>query len=220
MNYFMMRMQASGHDMKSRYQVVTSAFNAYEVIKEKASHCQDIRPMYRKKSWKYAERRRESINKRNNWYNKGEYDTVMFIPATPGSELQKSYQEEIRKREMKVKVVEKSGMKISRLLQKNDTLNNKQCAEDCFVCSTTRKGNCMNSGIVYQIQCDCHHEEGDYVYRGRTMKNAYSRGQEHMNSYTKKHEDSVMWRHCIEKHEGQEQTFSMRDHDSIRQPQR
>ena len=90
-------MQASGYDMKSRYQVIRSAFNAYDKIKEKED--QGIRPMYRRKTWKYVERRRENIQrkeKRKNWYKKGEYDTVIFLPATPESKLQKSYQEEIR----------------------------------------------------------------------------------------------------------------------------
>ena len=67
----------------------------------------------------------------------------------------------------------------------------------------------MSSGIVYHIQCDHDHEEGKNVYRGRTMKNGYSRGQEHMDSYVKKRKDSVMWRDCVEKHNGQKQTFSM-----------
>ena len=70
----------------------------------------------------------------------------------------------------------------------------------------------MNSGIVYHIECDYQHEQRErkYVYRGRTMKNGYARGREHVNSYRNKHNDSVMWRHCAERHEGHEQTFSMK----------
>ena len=208
MNYFMKRMQSSGYDQKSRYRVLRSAFNAYEKIKEKEK--QNVRPMYRKKIWKHLERRREKSEKMKNWYKKGEYDSVMFIPATPKSELQKLYQEEIKKRRLNIKVVEKSGTKVKHLFQRNGILNDKQCGKDCFVCNTTEKGNCMNSGIVYHIECNHEHEEGTYVYRGRTMKNGYSRGKEHIDSYKNKHKDSVMWRHCVEKHEGTEQEFSMK----------
>ena len=99
----MKRMQASGYDMKSRYQVITSAINAYNVIEEKEKL--NIRPMHRKKSWRYGERRRQNLEKRKNWYKKGGNDAVMFLPATPESELQKTYQEEIQKRGLNIKVV-------------------------------------------------------------------------------------------------------------------
>ena len=56
-SYFTKRMQASGYNKEHRYNVVKSAFNAYEKIKRDAEN--GIRPMYRKKEWNYVEKRRE-----------------------------------------------------------------------------------------------------------------------------------------------------------------
>ena len=44
----------------------------------------------------------------------------MFIPATPDSELRKKLQEEVDRKGFKIRVVEKSGTKLVRLLQSND----------------------------------------------------------------------------------------------------
>ena len=140
----------------------------------------------------------------------------MFLPATPNSELKKLYVEEIEKRGIKIKIVEKSGTKIKNLFQRNSLLNEKQCDADCFICNTSAKGNCMTSGIVYEIECNYEHTEGKYQYTGRTMKNGYSRGREHLAKYNNKHKDSMMWKHCVEKHNNEEQIFSMKVKDTCR----
>ena len=44
----------------------------------------------------------------------------MFVPATPNSQLQKKYQKQIGRQGFKIKVVEKAGIAIKRLLQKSD----------------------------------------------------------------------------------------------------
>ena len=214
LNFYMKRMQSSGYDNKTRLQVLKSALKAYENIKQKEQS--GIRPMYRKKTWRSYERRKEKLEKKRNWYTKGNYESVMFLPATPNSELKKLYDEEIEKRGIKMKIVEKSGIKIKNLFQRNSLLNEKQCNGDCFICHTSGKGNCMTSGIVYEVECDYQHTEGKYKYTGRTMKNGYARGREHLNKYRKKHEDSMMWKHCVEKHNSEEQVFSMKVKDTCR----
>ena len=42
----------------------------------------------------------------------------MFIPATPKSVLKRMYDEEMKRRNMKIRVMEKSGVKIKDYLQK------------------------------------------------------------------------------------------------------
>ena len=44
----------------------------------------------------------------------------MFIPATSDSELEKKMQEKVDRKGFEIKVVEKSGTKVGRLLQSND----------------------------------------------------------------------------------------------------
>ena len=40
----------------------------------------------------------------------GDYDSVMFIPATPGSALKKSYDQIVRDKGLKIRVVQKAGI--------------------------------------------------------------------------------------------------------------
>ena len=212
LNYFTKRMQASGYNKEFRYNVVRSAFSAYEKIRSEAEN--NIKPMYRGKKWRYVERRKYKINKRYSWY--GDYDAVIFLPYTPKSELKRIYDEEIKKREMKIRVVERSGVKIKDYLQKKDISGVKQCDKDCFVCSSSKKGDCMASSITYKIECEFAHPEGIYEYNGKTTKNAYSRGGEHLKDLDKKTKDSLLWKHCRDKHNGETQKFSMSVMDKCR----
>ena len=117
---------------------------------------------------------------------------------------------------MNIRVVEKSGIKLKDMLQKKDIGSVGQCDGDCFICTTSQKGDCMASGVTYKIQCDSVHPEGTYEYNGKTMKNGYSRGVEHRTQLNKRTGDSVLWRHCVEKHDGVMQRFSMSVRDKCR----
>ena len=100
----------------------------------------------------------------------------MFISATPNSRLKDLLQKEIDKTPYKIRVVEKSGTKLIKLLQKNDPFKTKTCRnrEECMVCSGSKPGGCRDSGVTYRI--DCLGCEG--VYKGETGKNGFSRGKE------------------------------------------
>ena len=108
----------------------------------------------------------------------------------------KQLQSEIKKLEIKIKVIEKSGTKIVRLLQKNDPFKEKTCtdAENCLVCSEKQPGGCRNSGVTYKIECngDC-----SYEYDGQTGQNAYTRGCSHQEDFNEERDDSVLWKHCV-----------------------
>ena len=72
-----------------------SALKAYrtrQVEEEKG-----IRPMHRPKGWKKNKREEEKVQKKDNWYKKGGDESVIFVPATPCSELQRKYQQEIKR---------------------------------------------------------------------------------------------------------------------------
>ena len=208
--FFLMRMQASGYDERDRYEVLKSAINAYNKIKDNS-----IRPKYRGKEMNTAKRRIEKCEKQRNWYKEGGFESVIFVPATPKSELARRFQEEVENSELKIKVVEKPGIKIKRILQRNDTSKRRICGDGrCFVCTTTQDGNCRKTGITYAIRCngDC----GGSTYYGETNGNAYTRGLEHINDYEHERTNSVMMKHCRKKHEGERQQFEMRVTDYVR----
>ena len=208
--FFMKRMQASGYKERFRYEVLKSALNAYQKIVD-----DQTRPKYRGKEDNTPRRRMERILKRKNWYRAGGYESVIFVPATPNSELAKRMKEEISSSNLKINVVERPGIKVKRLLQKNDPNKSSECnTENCFVCSTTKEGSCRKSGVTYVMTCkgDC----GGDVYNGETHGNGFSRGGEHLTDYRYKRGHSVMWKHCEKKHDGVEQQFEMKIMDYVR----
>ena len=109
-----------------------------------------------------------------------------------------------------MKVVERTGRTLKSQLQTSNPFREPDCGrEDCLVCTTFGSGNCNTEGITYRIECggeEC--EKG--LYKGETAYNAYTRGGEHMGRLTAKDlSNSPLWRHCLEQHGGEEQTFLM-----------
>ena len=107
--------------------------------------------------------------------------------------------------DIKIKIVEKTGYTLKGILQKTLITKKKECCDvECMICKTSdRKGLCRKEGIIYEIQC----RECNDKYIGETGRNGHARTREHMNDYKLKKENSIMWRHCKEKHEGREQEF-------------
>ena len=208
--FFLKRMQASGYDEKFRYQVLKSALQAYKEIESNP-----IRPLYRGKEMNTPQERIKRRRKRRNWFRGGGYESVMFIPATPGSELTRRIQEEVAVSELKIKVVEKPGIKIKRMLQRNNTVKSMVCADTkCFIFSSSKQGNCRKTGVTYSITCrgNC----GGDQYYGETNCNGYTRGIEHLNDYNYRRANSVMWKHCQKEHNGEEQQFEMKIIDYVK----
>ena len=134
-------MQYSGYSRKFRYEVVNSALKAYKARKK--ADQEGERPLHRPKEWRKEEREQEKIGRKSSWYKRGGNEAVIFVPATPKSQLQKKYQKEIKRQGFKIKAVEKAGIAIKRLLQKFDPFKPWQCErEDCPVCRTKGKGPC------------------------------------------------------------------------------
>ena len=194
------RMQYSGYKPKMRYEVIDSAVKAYRKIQKEASD--GVRPMYRLRSWNYVEREKKKREKRANWYRKGGYQSVLFIPATPGSVLKKKCEAEIRNSMFKIRVVEKAGRSLKDMVQKSDPFRGKQCQRtDCPACYGSGKGRCDQSGITYEVCCKGCGEK----YIGQTARTMYTRGREHVSSLAGRR--GPLWQHCVDKHESAVQEF-------------
>ena len=124
----MKRMQYSGYTCRFREQIAKSGLKAYEEIKEKDRKGEV--PMYRTKKWNRNERQQQKREKKKSWYKKGGYDTVVFVPPTPKSELKKLYENEIKKTDFKIKVVETAGIPIKRMLQKSQPFPDSKCRNE------------------------------------------------------------------------------------------
>ena len=61
----------------------------------------------------------------------------------------------------------------------------------------------------YKIQCDAGNCTND-IYKGESSNSGYTRGGQHLRDlHTKSLQNSPLWRHCVEKHNGQIQRFTM-----------
>ena len=207
-NKMVLRLQFSGYTQKFRYEVVKAALKAYDDIKCKVSSGE--RPLYRPYDWNRQERDEMKKEKAVRWYTKGGYESVIFVPSTPGSVLQRRYQEEINRHDIKIRVVEKAGRSVKSMLQRSDPFKPRTCGRAlCFICETEKKGSCDKNGVNYVITCvGCENSGKKGEYHGETSKNACTRGR-HQDEYRKQSSDSIMWRQCQERHDNERQEFTM-----------
>ena len=70
------------------------------------------RPLDRPMNWNREQMIEKKKDKRLNWYKKGGYDSVIFVPATPKSALQKGYQKAVTENVLRIRIVERAGNSI------------------------------------------------------------------------------------------------------------
>ena len=58
--------------------------------------------------------------KGESWYSRGGHESVIFVPATPHSELKWSYMREVKRTELRIKTVERASTTLKHHLQKSD----------------------------------------------------------------------------------------------------
>ena len=194
---YMKRMQFSGYNPKFKSEVVKSALNAYRKLLDMDE--QGTQPLYRPRNWERVRRQNERRKKKTNWFKRRGDLSVVFVPATPGSELKKSYEKCIRESDLGIKVVEKAGRMLRNIVQKSDPFKKTKCEDssNCMICSEEdSKGRCRQTGVVYEIRC----KSCDDKYVGETSRNAYTRGREHAREYEKKDKTSVLHKHAVQKH--------------------
>ena len=95
-----------------------SALAAYNQLVELDANGE--KPLYRPREWRALGWERERRKSHDNWFRKGDFDTVVFVPATPSSQLRLRYMRKIKATEFKIKVVEQSGTTLKAMLQRSD----------------------------------------------------------------------------------------------------
>ena len=143
--------------------------------------------LYRPKGWRAFERARGRRMRRDSRFRKGDFDTVIFVPATPGSpSFKRRYMTEIKATELKIKVVEQSGNTLKAMLQRSDPFKQRRCVNaDCLLLRTDLKGSCRSTGVTYELVCEackskCVEE---------TSSSAYTRGREHFHAFQRQEEN-------------------------------
>ena len=113
-----------------------------------------IKPMYRDRSWKQEERRKEKELKKRGWYKQlggKSSDFPLFCPASPGGRLAERWRkvaDQVRESSsglVRATVVEQPGVKLSALL-----VDNLPGEQDC--CSKPDCNPCR-SGATKRLSC-------------------------------------------------------------------
>ena len=198
--------------------------------------------MFGKTSW-YKNKNKNKIQKNlktrknpktNENNNILEVKSVLFVPHTPGSELAKRLRKEEERVSSvagyRVKIVERTGTQIRRILCKKNPFTGLPCGrEKCLSCRDEKTaGKCRIRNITYMMTCDtCNRGERKgkeetesgvvgtqetAAYIGETYRSSYERGREHLASYKARAETSHMWKHHSNKHQEEEGeiSFTMR----------
>ena len=102
-------------------------------------------------------------NKRKREDKKETPTGVFFVQHTLHSKLAKNIRERLSKLEessgrLKIKIVERSGLKLTDLLHKSNAWSSRDCMrEDCLMCKTAEnecdKGKCYRRNIMYETFC-------------------------------------------------------------------
>ena len=208
---FSLRMKESGYPSKFRLGVITCATKAYQ--KQLKKDQDGICPMYRPKGYQEETRRKKKEINKMSWYKP--YETVLFCPPTPRSELFKQLnniaQDSVKAGGLKIKVVERAGRSIKSLmpgLDKGSTCGR----QDCFVHSSGKRGDCNAEGIVYMGTCTlCAEQNVKCTYIGESSRSCYVRGRQHMMAISnpERNRNNAFARHTLEYHPQETPQFTM-----------
>ena len=237
LNNYMLKLKNSGHSLKYRKEILDSALNGFEkmLIEDRNG----TKPLFRNRNWNLNERNDLKNRKKTNWFNnhkkklenKSEivYKSVLFVPPTPRGELAKQLKQreaELNKNSIeRIKIVEKSGLKMEDNLVKKDPFPDEKCVgirlEKCMVCTSAGNSNpkisCRKNNVGYSLQCHtCEERNLEQVYEGETSRSAWLRGAEHLMGYKNKDPKNVIFKHKQSDHKNEEMVMKMTVRNSFK----
>ena len=248
---YILRLRRSGYSKKQVENIIISGLKGYETKKEKARKNNKVLhrsamstklqrhrdKLMEKSTWFRKEKKRDEkdpTDEKPSWRQGGmekvegtnsQPITVLFVPRTKGGELASK----IRKAETelesitgyKVKIVERSGTMIKRIVVKSNPWAGGPCGmPECLVCKHENGGgDCKKRSITYRTRCETCYENGEKlgdnkekIYIGESSRTGRERGAEHANDYHREVPDSHMWKHWQTDHneDKEKPVFSMK----------
>ena len=90
-----------------------SALNAYDKIVERDDA--GVEPLYRSRGWNEVEKAKRRRARKSDWFKGGDQrnESVVFVPATSGSELRRRYQKIIQDAKVRIAVAEVPGASLN-----------------------------------------------------------------------------------------------------------
>ena len=203
---YMARMMQAGYSENYRKNILTKALRIYDKMTKDDQ--EGVRPMYRPKDWQAIQRRKDKVNKKHEWSNKGGHIAPIFDPPTPNGELARALRQ-IAEKEAEAgvlfKIIETGGTTMKTSIQKSNPTATAGCEdEQCIACKAGRGegGNCRSCSINYQVDCQLCPADKRSRYIGESARNLFSRGKEHLGRYRNRDKKSFMQKHQSRKHPG------------------
>ena len=221
---FMAKLKSSGYSEKFRHEIVMSAKQAYS--KMLSDDAKGIKPLYRTRAEIECGKSESRVRK---WWNKGEtkYKAVLFVPATPGSEL--AHRIRLREAQLnqdpkeRLKIVEKGGVKLRQILAKPDPFPKRPCDEP--TCPLCKKSEFISEVSATKIPCDtqsigyrwtCIHCK--HTYEGESGRSARTRTKEHVSSIRRGNPANPMVKHNITMHPNAKPLFGIKILGAFKDP--
>ena len=202
-------MMKSGYPEQYRQEVLEASVIGYQ--RQVAASEAGEKPLYRPREWRRQERANKKRLKKSSWYRPA--DVVLFIPATPEAELagkvREVVEEESKRLDFKVRVVERGGTTMKQHLVRTDMGRSIPCSMgDCPMCLTNpgEGGGAKHhrSGALYSGTClICRAEHGDdfeAIYWGESGDSGYVRIKEHCDCIERRDGNNAFAKHLEEHH--------------------
>ena len=249
------RLQLSGYSHEQSVRIISNGLMGYERIRRNAAR--DGGNINRSEEEGREERHKKKLLGKTNWFRVtktkqsdntakgGDHKrrrsrhqqektetqlpvvSVMFVPKTGGSILQKRLMDLEPGLSAisghRIRYVERSGVTLKQLLHRNNPWAGAPChrATSCLSCASDKekKDNCSKRSIVYEIHCSVCREEAkakrnrgeeglDYIYVGQSSESCFVRGLSHQADLKAglqgKSDTSHMASHIMMAHGGRE----------------
>ena len=227
MEDFARMLKRSGYSERFRHEVISDALRCHQ--KMLTTEAEGGRPVDRPRDYQPRERRRRREEKRERFYRKEARGTkvregLFIIPPTPNSvlakELKEVCKEELKGSNISITVQERGGRTLGQELGVKIAGKSKKehCRrDDCFPCGTGSEGVCRRTGVGYGIDCEiCGQRNIESKYAGESGRNLYGRGFEYVSDFEKKRQNKPLWKHIVEKHQGETNGVPMFSHFSMK----
>ena len=151
---YMSRMKQAGYSEDYRKHVLKNALARYD--KRLSDDKNGLSPMNRPSGFNFIERKKQKQLKKKNWYAKEGYTAPLFVAATPNSELANMLipiaESQFSETGIKLRIVEKGGPTIGKMLQRPNPSASGGCGKMC-----TKPGSgrfCHKNNSVYKYECN------------------------------------------------------------------
>ena len=221
---FSRSLMLSGYPESFRLEIIRAGVIGFERACDKADN--GGTPLHRPRSYRREERRRAKLTIKGSWYRP--FDCVGFIPATPDSELAKAIQtvvdSNLKRLDMKGKIVETGGVSLLRQLVKTDLSG---ClVPGCYFCQCDQGGaSHTRSGGAYSAQClECEKLGKSAWYDGETGDSVTERfygDSGHLESVKNQYLGNALAKHLDIYHKdrvGDITTFTFKSEKIFRKP--